>query len=196
MSNKTKAENIVKTKKISSLSELNDVCEYMVEQGLSLERILETLGEYEIQLGVKGVNSQDLIRVVVAKIEPTIKKDKPSEIKFYRSEIKYLKNIEDETERKILYLLLAISKYDNHPTGWIKYKRELLFKFWGLYFTNSQKTEIMNCCCESGAIDLRVVGSKNPIVCFKVNFQVFDLGEEAVSVDFNDIYGAYGRLFS
>lgn len=195
MSNKIKIENILKTKKISSLAELKDFCEYMAGQSVGIDRILEVLADYDVQVGVKGVSLQDLVRVVVAKIEPTTKKGKNEEITFYKSEIEYLKNIGDDVERKILYLLLAISKYDNHPSGWIKYKRELLFKFWGFYFTNSQKTEIMNRCCESGAIDLRVVGSKNPIVCFKVNFQTFDFGEEVTTIRFEDIFESYGRLF-
>ena len=195
MSNKIKIENILKTKKISSLTELKDFCEYMTEQGVGTDHILKVLADYDIQVGVKGVSLQDLVRVVVAKIEPTTKKGKNEEITFYKSEIEYLRNVGDEVERKILYLLLAISKYDNHPSGWIKYKRELLFKFWGFYFTNSQKTEIMNRCCGSGAIDLRVVGSKNPIVCFKVNFQAFDFGKEMVMIRFEDIFENYGRLF-
>lgn len=195
MSNKIKIENILKTKKIFSLTELKDFCEYMVEQGVGTDRIIEVLADYDVQVGIKGVNLQDLVRVVVAKIEPTTKKGKNEEITFYKSEVEYLKNIDDDVERKILYLLLAISKYDNHPSGWIKYKRELLFKFWGFYFTNSQKTEIMNRCCESGAIDLRVVGSKNPIVCFKVNFQTFDFGEEMITIRFEDVYESYEGIF-
>ena len=186
MSNKIIIENILKTKKISSLTELKDFCEYMTEQGVGTDRILEVLADYDIQVGVKGVILQDLVRVVVAKIEPTTKKGKNEEITFYKSEIEYLRNVGDEVERKILYLLLAISKYDNHPSGWIKYKRELLFKFWGFYFTNSQKTEIMNRCCESGAIDLRVVGSKNPIVCFKVNFRSYDFANAVAKLRFED----------
>lgn len=195
MSNKIKIENILKTKKIFSLTELKDFCEYMVEQGVGTDRIIEVLADYDVQVGIKGVNLQDLVRVVVAKTEPTTKKGKNEEITFYKSEVEYLKNIDDDVERKILYLLLAISKYDNHPSGWIKYKRELLFKFWGFYFTNSQKTEIMNRCCESGAIDLRVVGSKNPIVCFKVNFQAFDFGEEMATIRFEDIFESYEGVF-
>ena len=119
-------------------------------------------------------------------INPPSKKEKQEEFEIYESEVRYLQSVKNEADRKILFLLLAISKYDNHPTGWIKYNRDLLFNFWGLKLTKPQRSEVIKRCCEIGAIDLRVIGSKNPIVCFKVNFRSYDFANVVAKLRFED----------
>ena len=185
MLNNTLIERLLQEKVISSLDELKQLTVYFTKQGLDVSQILETLGKYEIKFEIKGVKVDEVVRLLVT-MNPPSKKEKQEEFDIYASEVKYLKDVSDATDRKILFLLLAISKYDNHPTGWIKYNRDLLFKFWGLKLTNPQKSAVINRCCKNKAIDLRVIGSKNPIVCFKVNFQSYDFANAVAKLRFND----------
>lgn len=186
MLNNSLIERLLQEKVISSLDELKQLTVYFTQQGLETEQILETLEKYEIKFEIKGVKIEEIVRLLVA-INPPSKKEKQEEFEIYESEVRYLQGVENEVDRKILFLLLAISKYDNHPTGWIKYNRDLLFNFWGLKLTNPQRSEVIKRCCENGAIDLRVIGSKNPIVCFKVNFRSYDFANVVAELSFNDV---------
>ena len=195
MLNNLLIERLLREKVITSLDELKQLAVYFTQQGLETEQILETLEKYEIKFEIKGVKIEEIVRLLVT-MNPPLKKEKQEEFEIYGSEVEYLKSIPDEIDRKVLFLLLAISKYDNHPTGWIKYNRDLLFKFWGLKLTNPQKSAVISRCCKNGAIDLRVVGSKNPIVCFKVNFQNYDFSDTAEILKFDekpiiDFYDSY-----
>ena len=185
MLNDTTINRLLETKKITSLDELKQLTVYFTQKGVDVLQILETLENYEIKFEIKGVKIEEIVRLLVA-INPPSKKEKQEEFEIYESEVRYLQRVENEDDRKILFLLLAISKYDNHPTGWIKYNRDLLFNFWGLKLTNSQRSEVIKRCCESGAIDLRVIGSKNPIVCFKVNFRSYDFANAVAKLRFED----------
>ena len=186
MFNNSIIERLLQEKVISSLDELKQLTVYFTQQGLETEQILETLEKYEIKFEIKGVKIEEIVRLLVA-INPPSKKEKQEKFEIYESEVRYLQGVENEADRKILFLLLAISKYDNHPTGWIKYNRDLLFNFWGLKLTNPQRSEVIKRCCENKAIDLRVIGSKNPIVCFKVNFRSYDFANAVAELSFNDV---------
>ncbi len=192
MLNNSLIERLLQEKVISSLDELKQLTVYFTQQGLETEQILETLEKYEIKFEIQGVKIEEIVRILVA-INPPSKKEKQEEFEIYESEVRYLQSVENEADRKILFLLLAISKYDNHPTGWIKYNRDLLFNFWGLKLTNPQRSEVIKRCCKNGAIDLRVIGSKNPIVCFKVNFRSYDFANAVAKLRFDDssIIGFY-----
>lgn len=195
MLNDTTINRLLETKEITSLDELKQLTVYFTQKGVDLLQILETLEKYEIKFEIKGVKIEEIVRLLVA-INPPSKKEKQEEFEIYESEVRYLLSVKNEADRKILFLLLAISKYDNHPTGWIKYNRDLLFNFWGLKLTNSKKSEVIKRCCESGAIDLRVIGSKNPIVCFKVNFRSYDFANAVAKLRFEgnliaDFYDSY-----
>ena len=178
MLNDTTINRLLETKEITSLDELKQLTVYFTQKGVDVAQILETLE-------IKGVKIEEIVRLLVA-INPPSKKEKQEEFEIYESEVRYLQSVKNEADRKILFLLLAISKYDNHPTGWIKYNRDLLFNFWGLKLTNPKKSEVIKRCCESGAIDLRVIGSKNPIVCFKVNFRSYDFANAVAKLRFED----------
>ena len=185
MLNDTTINRLLETKEIASLDELKQLTVYFTQKGVDVSQILETLENYEIKFEIKGVKIEEIVQLLVA-INPPSKKEKQEEFEIYESEVRYLQSVKNEADRKILFLLLAISKYDNHPTGWIKYNRDLLFNFWGLKLTNSQRSEVIKRGCESGAIDLRVIGSKNPIVCFKVNFRSYDFVNAVAKLRFED----------
>ena len=185
MLNDTTINRLLETKEITSLDELKQLTVYFTQKGVDVSQILETLEKYEIKFEIKGVKIEEIVQLLVA-INPPSKKEKQEEFEIYESEVCYLQSVKNEADRKILFLLLAISKYDNHPTGWIKYNRDLLFNFWGLKLTNSQRSEVIKRCCESAAIDLRVIGSKNPIVCFKVNFRSYDFVNAVAKLRFED----------
>ena len=185
MLNNMTINRLLETKEITSLDELKQLTVYFTQKGVDVSQILETLEKYEIEFEIKGVKIEEIVRILVA-INPPSKKERQEEFEIYESEARYLQSVKNEADRKILFLLLAISKYDNHPTGWIKYNRDLLFNFWGLKLTNPQKSEVIKRCCDNGAMDLRVIGSKNPIVCFKVNFRSYDFANVVAKLRFED----------
>lgn len=185
MLNDTTINRLLETKEIASLDELKQLTVYFTQKGVDVSQILETIEKYEIKFEIKGVKIEEIVRLLVA-INPPSKKEKQEEFEIYESEVRYLQSVKNEADRKILFLLFAISKYDNHPTGWIKYNRDLLFNFWGMKLTKPKKSEVIKRCCEIGAIDLRVIGSKNPIVCFKVNFRSYDFANVVAKLRFED----------
>lgn len=186
MLNDTTINRLLETKEITSLDELKQLTVYFTQKGVDVSQILETLEKYEIKFEIKGVKIEEIVRLLAA-INPPSKKEKQEEFEIYELEVRYLQRVENEDDRKILFLLLAISKYDNHPTGWTKYNRDLLFNFWEMKLTNPQRSEVIKRCCEIGAIDLRVIGSKNPIVCFRVNFRSYDFANAVAKLSFNDV---------
>ena len=137
----------------------------------------------------KDININNIIDVILKKdfIENTLDRCESNDITLYRSEIDYLLIIKNEEVRKILYLLLVISKWSNHPSGWIKYDRKYLFDFWDMgKYKESKKVELINECCRSG-LELRVIGSKHPVACFRVNFRTFDSEQIVILKDNEDI---------
>ena len=90
----------------------------------------------------------------------------------YDDERDYLSMIENEDERRLLFYFLVIAKWNNHPTWWVRYDRDAAFDFWNMKYNTKEREEIIKNCCNEG-LELRVVGSKNPMICFNLFYSTF-----------------------
>lgn len=191
-----KGLGIMETKKIQSLEDLRNLVICCIKDSLSVDDTIRIINsDYEVLFNLKGIPLTQIISLIYCKYKNDIDEIKEfSEIGIYESEFLFLKDIVNVSERKILYTLLVLSKYNDHPSGWIKYEKDFIFELWGLKLSNKQKTELLNQCCEDG-IELSVVGSKNPIICFKVKFRDIDNNLFIKIPTFKDLKKIYFELF-
>ena len=108
------------------------------------------------------------------------------EISFSPQELAYIKNyceskltpevIEKakgkDKVRNLLCAYLAISRYDDYESGWINYHTKRIFALGGFSKVPEKiKNEIVNNLVANGLIQLKVIGKKNPILCYKLDWR-------------------------
>ena len=83
-----------------------------------------------------------------------------------------LSNIPPTDQLKSLLFSFMVFYRDNyHPTGWVRYDRKNIFYLAGLSTLSAQKQEkLVNKLHDHFGLDMRVVGSNQPIPCFKINW--------------------------
>lgn len=189
------SQGLIETKYIPSIQGLQQLTLYLSQQGMSSEEIINELKDFKWDFHLNGVTPASLISLIIKKgKQENIILGSFDDVILYETEIKYLKSISDEIIRKILYLSLIVSKWNNHPSGWIRYDRDFLFDFWNLKYAEKDKNTIMQQCCQQG-MDLRVIGSKLPIICFKINFKFVDANPVKILHKESDIRLVYQELF-
>ena len=74
--------------------------------------------------------------------------------------------------RNLLCAYLAISRYDDYESGWINYHTKRIFTLGGFSkIPEKIKNEIVNNLVANGLIQLKVIGKKNPILCYKLDWR-------------------------
>lgn len=83
-----------------------------------------------------------------------------------------LSNVSPTDQLKSLLFSFMVFYRDNyHPTGWVRYDRKNIFYLAGLSTLSTQKQEkLVNKLHDHFGLDMRVVGSNQPIPCFKINW--------------------------
>lgn len=80
----------------------------------------------------------------------------------------------NETDMRIKKLLLAFTvyaRYNSHPSNWIRYDKSTIFHLAGLSKMTSREQETLTCKLHQlYGLDMQVVGSTQPIPCFKLNW--------------------------
>lgn len=192
------AQKIILNKKIKDIKDLQIIVSYMRGDNSDVDTIVKALDDFKIGFTLKGVTIKQLTELIIAKEDPSKNmKGSFEQINIYPQEIDFLKKVDDKTgyTLKMLYLLLILSKWSNHPSGWIRYDKKFLFNFWNLQaLKESKRQQIMTDVCSNG-IELRVIGSKNPIICFKVNFRFFDTKPIKTITNVKDIKNIFVELF-
>ena len=84
------------------------------------------------------------------------------------SEREFLRQIDDKEVKRLLTVLLFQAKENWHHTGWIRYDEKKVMEACGVK-NHSKFLEITQRAVQKG-LSFRVVGSKNPILCFKLSF--------------------------
>lgn len=108
------------------------------------------------------------------------------EISFSPQELAYIKDYCDtkltpeiiekakgkDKVRNLLCAYLAISRYDDYESGWINYHTKRIFTLGGFSkIPEKIKNEIVNNLVANGLIQLKVIGKKNPILCYKLGWR-------------------------
>ena len=82
--------------------------------------------------------------------------------------------------RDLLFALLVYSRFDDYETGWINYNRKRIFDLAGLSrLSEAKKNSLDNFLSTEEIVKLRVVGTKKPILCYKLPWRdVDDISDE------------------
>lgn len=76
-----------------------------------------------------------------------------------------------EQLKSLLFSFMVFYRDNYHPTGWVRYDRKNIFYLAGLSSLSTQKQEkLVNKLHDHFGLDMRVVGSNQPIPCFKINW--------------------------
>lgn len=130
-------------------------------------------GEYKILLLKKvwGVYIRDL------KIDTEVK------ISFSKIEVDFLRSLPTEEIKRIFYSLMCQAKVCPHSSGWVKLNFPDSMKYG---FDSSKVKKLKITClsqCREYGFDARVIGSNDPIVCFKLDIPGKDDGVDADADD-------------
>lgn len=191
-----KGMEIVSTKKVRSFVDLKNLVLCFMKEGIVCEDATKIINsDYEILFDLKSIPLYQIISLIYCKFKDEIDELRDFEdVNIYEEEYLFLKEISDLTERKILYTFLVLSKYNDHPSGWIRYEKDFIFDLWGLKVNGAKKVELLNTCCKDG-LDLSVIGGKNPIACFKVRFRTIQDKPFIKINKFCDLKKIYFELF-
>ena len=84
-------------------------------------------------------------------------------------ELTYCKNINNPLLKRIFYCLLIQAKLHPHKNGWVQLDwPNVLTAAFGAEESKQMKIEILSDLREFG-LDMRVIGSKNPVLCFNLS---------------------------
>ena len=85
-----------------------------------------------------------------------------------------------ENIRNLLCAYLAISRYDDYESGWINYHTKRIFALSGMgKLPEKVKNEVVNALVKEGLVQLKVVGKKNPILCYKLEWREAEAEEDS-----------------
>jgi len=88
-----------------------------------------------------------------------------------------------EAVKNLLIAYLANSRYDDHESGWVYYNMKRVFTEAGLQkLTTKEKNELVNFLITKDIIKLKVVGKKNPKLCYKLEWRD-EIMADATSAD-------------
>lgn len=151
------------------------------KKGDSLGSIAEDLKKRLYKFDVNGV---DWLQVVVqlVRISPSVLSGEFNKLYLYEEEVQHLRSVQLVETRKFLYLALIVHKWNNHPSGWVRYEREDFFTFWGMNTLKTKEKESIAQDAVKNGLELRVIGSKEPIICYNVSFRK-DFGNMAAMID-------------
>lgn len=114
-------------------------------------------------------------KILIKRVFETAQVDKAASIEEYdwfETEETFLSSFEDKTLRRVMFALMLWAKEHPHEGGWID------FDLWNIFirfFTAKEVDEIKHSDTLQKLIpygfDMRVVGSKNPTVCFQISVE-------------------------
>ena len=190
-------DQIIKTKMFNSLSDVKIVVNYLLVNNTPLDVINRTLKSYGWNFKFGSLTKSEIIEAF------SIQKSEEKQniqgtfdnVIIYEDEQEHLLLIDNEDERRLLFYFLIIAKWNNHPSWWVRYDRDAAFDFWEMNYNIKKREELIRTCCEDG-LDLRVIGSKNPMVCFNLFYRMPTGVEVARITCEEDIKKCYEDLFN
>ena len=154
--------------KIKSPKEVGKIISSLRAEGMTDGSIRETLIEAEKEF---ELDDKLFERAVDLLLNSALLESQPvgeMMIDISQQEYDFISQISDRDVRVLFAVLVYCARRNWHPTGWIKYDEQKVMELGG--FKNHKRfLEITQRASKQG-LDFRVVGSKNPILCFKLNW--------------------------
>lgn len=160
---------VISSKTISTIKELKTIVAYWKENVFSYEDLEQFISVLKIDLPIKTVSKEEIIKTMLQNPNGSLSNFIYKDIVLYNDEIEYLKTCTNDEVRKLLYSFLIYSKLYPHESNWIKYDKDAIFELSGLECSDNKRVLLFSDCLKY-KIDLTVIGSKNPIICFKFLF--------------------------
>lgn len=181
-------QEIIDSDNFQNLEEVRTFVSFLHSSCYPYEQIVEKLKSKHWYFSEADIIKNKIIPVLITMATSQKYRNNPQQIILYKSEMKILSDITQPLSRKFLYAALIQAKQNYHHSGWIKYDRDSFFNVWKIKtLTEKEKVEAVNICYDKGLIDFRVIGSKNPLVCYQVPFMAFE-GEIQCSILEEDKY--------
>lgn len=151
------------------------------KRGDSLGTIVEDLKKRAYKFETVGIDWLQIVTTIV-RTSYSVLDGQFHGLYLYEEEIQHLRSVASIEARKFLYLALIVHKWNNHPSGWVRYERDDFFSFWGLHILKNKEKECIAQEAVKYGLELRVVGSKEPIICYNIAFRK-DFGDIAAMID-------------
>ena len=176
------------TSKLKMVKEMLNLAKELKKEGSSDSSLRESLSAFKTELGLSDGVFDEVINLI-SRTEIS-EEDKLETFSISIWEYEKLENIEDAEIRKLCAVLLYFVRTNWHPTGWIRYDENKVMSFCGIKNHNFF-LDVVQGACTAGLLSFRVVGSKNPIVCFKLEIVEEDLNSQ-VPWELPDLFVALG----
>ena len=176
------------TSKLKMVKEMLNLAKELKKEGSSDSSLRESLSAFKTELGLSDGVFDEVINLI-SRTEIS-EEDKLETFSISIWEYEKLENIEDAEIRKLCAVLLYFVRTSWHPTGWIRYDENKVMSFCGIKNHNFF-LDVVQGACTAGLLSFRVVGSKNPIVCFKLEIIEEDLNSQ-VPWELPDLFVALG----
>lgn len=173
-----------------TFEDLVNITTYLYNTGWTFYEIENFLDEWEFDFNTERSKEECIqLSIKIAPNIPILRGSFGDNTVLYESEIIFLQNVQNPWIRKFLYILLIVAKWNNHPTGWTRFDKREVFYFWCQrdYNKNTFSYKIPG-------FEQRVIGSKNPIVCYNLSFRSHEgkiikkFDEDTSSKDIKDFY--------
>ena len=176
------------TSKLKMVKEMLNLAKELKKEGSSDSSLRESLSAFKTELGLSDGVFDEVINLISRTEISEENKLETFSISIW--EYEKLENIEDAEIRKLCAVLLYFVRTSWHPTGWIRYDENKVMSFCGIKNHNFF-LDVVQGACTAGLLSFRVVGSKNPIVCFKLEIVEEDLNSQ-VPWELPDLFVALG----
>ena len=176
------------TSKLKMVKEMLNLAKELKKEGSSDSSLRESLSAFKTELGLSDGVFDEVINLI-SRTEIS-EEDKLETFSISIWEYEKLENIEDGEIRKLCAVLLYFVRTSWHPTGWIRYDENKVMSFCGIKNHNFF-LDVVQGACTAGLWSSMVVGSKNPIVCFKLEIVEEDLNSQ-VPWELPDLFVALG----
>ena len=154
--------------KIKSPKEVGKIISSLRAEGMTDGSIRETLIEAEKEF---ELDDKLFERAVDLLLNSAVLESQPvgeMMIDISQQEYDFISQIGDRDVRILFAVLVYCARRNWHPTGWIKYDEQMVMELGG-FKNHTRFLEVTQKASRQG-LDFRVVGSKNPILCFKLNW--------------------------
>ena len=176
------------TSKLKMVKEMLNLAKELKKEGSSDSSLREGLSAFKTELGLSDGVFDEVINLI-SRTEIS-EEDKLETFSISIWEYEKLESIEDLEIKKLCAVLMYFVRTNWHSTGWIRYDEAKVMslceiKNYGFFIDVVQRA------CAAGLLSFRVVGSKNPIICFKLDFVEED-SRTQIPWELSDLFVALG----
>ena len=130
------------------------------------------------------LNNQCFEQIVDCLLKAPVKtKNTSATFVVYEDEWDFLLNVVNEEVRALFGVLIYVAKTNWHDSGWIKYDEPQIMQMLGIR-NHGKFLELVHQAVKR-KLEFRVVGSKNPILCFKLPVFVREDEDELFALDYS-----------